>query len=532
MKPMTDIVLIRPPYIISEDSLSSHTGVPPLSLAYLASFLEQSKHSVAIIDAVGEALDTYTLITEFEDTKILAQGLTTAEILKRIPERTPYVGISCMFSNEWIYIRELINCIRRERPLTKIILGGEHPTVMFKEVFSDTPEVNIVVCGEGEETLAEILKGGDLHSILGIVYVNSAGVLTKNAPRKRMSKLDLIPWPSWDKIPVENYLSSGRGYGVQHTRSMPMIFSRGCPYSCTFCTNPQVWGTNWYSRSPGDVVLEIKHYIKKYQITHIDFFDPTAIVNKKIIIEFCQELIKENLSISWALPSGTRSEAIDAEVLGLMKKAGAMRVQYAPESGSEKTLVRIKKKVNLDHMCESIKECSRVGIFSRATILFGFPDQTRFEVFESLKFINKLAFIGLNDLSVFPFVPYCGSELYKRLEDDGTIDKLADEYGSKYLYYTLNVYNRTRRIKSHSQFIPQSFMQPLVIGSIMYFYALSFMLRPWRIVESAFRIMTKKPKTGFEQLISSIFKIHVMKKRAICIGPAISEQQINNKMVA
>ncbi len=512
---MVDVVLIRPPFIISEDSLSSHTGVPPLSLAYLASFVEQAGLSVKVVDALGEALDTYVQIAEFEDTKILAQGLSLEEIIARIHKDDRFVGISCMFSNEWIYIRELIKKIRRERPNTKIILGGEHPTVMMEEVFEDTPEVDIIVLGEGEEKLEEILRNDHLESIAGIAFKNSAGTIVRNGPRTRMKNLDKIPWPSWEKIPLENYLSTGRGYGVQHTRSMPMIFSRGCPYSCTFCTNPQVWGTSWYSRSPKDVVKEIKYYISRYQITHIDFFDPTAIVNKKIIVEFCEEMIKENLNISWALPSGTRSEALDHEVLSLMKRSGALRVQYAPESGSKETLTRIKKKVNLENMSRSIAECSRVGIFSRATILYGFPDQTLYEVFESLKYITKMACLGLNDLSVFPFVPYCGSELYAQLEKDGSIEKLSQKYGSKYLYYTLNVYNRTRRIKSYSQHIPDLLIQPLVIGSIGYFYFLSFLMRPIRIFESLFRIVKRTPLTGFEQLVSSLLRVHILKKRTV-----------------
>jgi len=98
-----------------------------------------------------------------------------------------------------------------------------------------------------------------------------------------------------------------------------------------------MWGIRWVSRNPRLVVDEIKFYIRRYNINHIDFNDLTTVINRAWIIEFCQLLISENLGITWSLSSGTRSEALDHEVLSYMKRAGIQRITYAPESGSNAT---------------------------------------------------------------------------------------------------------------------------------------------------------------------------------------------------
>ena len=105
-----------------------------------------------------------------------------------------------------------------------------------------------------------------------------------------------------------------------------------------------MWTTLWNVRDPEDVYNEMKLYVEKYQITNFDFYDLTAIVKKKWIVDFCNLLIKNNLNVIWQLPSGTRSEAIDGEVAPLLKQAGCRNLSYAPESGSPEILKLVKKK--------------------------------------------------------------------------------------------------------------------------------------------------------------------------------------------
>ena len=132
--------------------------------------------------------------------------------------------------------------------------------------------------------------------------------------------------------------------------------SRGCPYQCTFCSNPTMWTTRYIVRGIDDLIAEIKSYIERYDITALQFYDLTAITKKRWTIEFCERLMAEGIRIKWSLPSGTRSEALDAETLALLKKTGCNYLVYAPESGSPETLKAIKKRIELDRLTESVLE--------------------------------------------------------------------------------------------------------------------------------------------------------------------------------
>ena len=148
-----------------------------------------------------------------------------------------------------------------------------------------------------------------------------------------------------NSFPLENYFQEGHGFGVNLGRTMPIIASRGCPYQCTFCSNPQMWTTRYVLRNVDDVIEEVKHYIEKYDITAVQLYDLTAIVKKRWILEFLQKLIDNNINIQWDFPSGTRSEILDEDVLALLKKTGTSYLCYAPESGSTRMLKLIKKKM-------------------------------------------------------------------------------------------------------------------------------------------------------------------------------------------
>lgn len=105
--------------------------------------------------------------------------------------------------------------------------------------------------------------------------------------------------PAWDLIPVENYLSRGLNYHLQRGRTMPMLATRGCPYKCTFCSNPNMWGPTWLPRDPKLVVDEMELYIKKYGATNFIFSDLTAVIKKGVVVDFCREIIRRKLNVTW-----------------------------------------------------------------------------------------------------------------------------------------------------------------------------------------------------------------------------------------
>ena len=229
-----------------------------------------------------------------------------------------------------------------------IVLGGEHATAVPELCLEDAPALHACALGEGEETVVELLEAcvgrTALADVAGIVFRTPDGP-RRTAPRARIRDVDRIPAPRWDLTPIERYLDGGFSFGVDRGRTMPLLATRGCPYRCTFCSSPRMWTTRYTTRAPALVVDEIEDYVHRYRVENIDFYDLTAIVKRDWILEFCRLLDARGLRITWQLPSGTRSEALDEPVLRAMYRSGCRNVSYAPESGSERTLEAIKKKV-------------------------------------------------------------------------------------------------------------------------------------------------------------------------------------------
>lgn len=510
--PVKKIILIRPPTVFPRVAFNTSQGVPPIGLAYLSGSLRQSGYDVEIIDAFGE--DVYK-ISEIPDTPFVVNGITAREIVHRIPHDVALLGFSCMFSNEWVYHRVVINEVAKAFPDVPIIAGGEHITADYERVFKDCPEIFACALGEGEETLIDFFKvvsnNNDLNHVQGIVFKDASGKFVKTPPRKRIRNLDAIPWPDWSTVPLENYHANGLGMGTVRGRNMPMLLSRGCPFECTFCSNPTMWGRKWDAREPADVIKEIKHYITKFNIDHVEFYDLTAVIQKNWMMTFTDLLIREDLGISWAMPSGTRSEALDAEVLENIKLSNCIGITYAPESGSEETLVSIKKKVKLDNMLKSMREAVKAGLLVKSNIVIGFPGQTMREIRETYYLIIKMAWIGVHDVPVFPFVPYPGSELFRYLVQKKEINPDDSNY---HLFLAGNIYNEVSQMKSWSEHIKDSHLRLLSLGGIYLFYAVQFLIRPWRFLTTIKRLITSKPVTMFERVIDGIIGNYILGKKS------------------
>jgi anaerobic magnesium-protoporphyrin IX monomethyl ester cyclase len=512
---MAHVTLIRPPFVQPMDMINQTEGTPSLGLAYLLGSLKDHGHEVSAVDAFGEDVNRLATITNIDAKGILINGIGAEKIVSMIPKHTDVIGITCMFSNEWLYARYIINQIKLNFPCVPIIAGGEHITSESYRSMLYTPALTACALGEGEEIINDLVDalvaGKNLAEVQGIAYFDENGNYRKTERRLRIKEVDDIPLPSWEEIPIENYLAAGLGNGTLERRAMPMLASRGCPYTCTFCSSPSMWGIRWVSRNPRLVVDEIKFYIQRYNINHIDFNDLTTVINRAWIIEFCQLLISENLGITWSLSSGTRSEALDHEVLGYMKRAGIQRITYAPESGSNATLERVKKKVNLEKMTGSIRSSVKVGIYSRANFIFGLPDQTKFEAFESVAFATKLCFLGMYDIACMCFAPYPGSELFERLIREGGIktDHGYDEF------LINNLTTKVTGMKSWSKYIPSWSMPLWTIGTTIYFYSLQFILRPHRLFQLCYRLIKRNPTTMFETIVYGLFVSFFRRKKLV-----------------
>jgi len=412
------ICLLRPP-AVEAWRFSSATIGPPLGLAYLAGSLDAAGLRYSVVDAVALAPTTRRRYH-----KGYLVGLPLQEIPARIPDDARYLGISIVFTHEWPAVAYLISLIKDQRPDLTIICGGEHITSM-PEFSLATSEADVLVLGEGEETLVDLLNayasGGPLADIPGLVYRDADRIVT-NARRARRTDLDNIPWPAWQRFDFHAYSEHGFVGGMDVPDvSIPVLASRGCPYQCTFCSSPNMWTTRWNAREPKLVVDEIEHYMREYGARNFPFQDLTAIIKKDWIVEICHEIINRGLEIKWQLPTGTRSEVIDEEVARLLHRSGQIAMTYAPESGSERTRTYIKKKVKAENMLKSIGDCAKADLNIVSNVIIGFPHETDEFVAENIPFARQMKEAGCEDLAVVYYMALPGTEIFHSLFDAGKV---------------------------------------------------------------------------------------------------------------
>ncbi|MGE4056045.1 MAG: radical SAM protein [Vicinamibacterales bacterium] len=517
---MATVTILRPPLLVPTWS-DSGPLTPPVGPAYLAASLRQAGHQARIVDGLGE--NPFQVTSLFDGT-VMAIGLRSEEIVERIAPDTGLIGVSCMFSQDWPEIRRLIRMTRERFPGVPIVAGGEHIAATPQWTLLNTPEVDVCVVGEGEETIVELATAIDAKApfddIAGLMLRDGDGVRS-TGPRARIRNLDDIPWPAWDLVPIDKYLDNGLGYGVDRGRSMPMIATRGCPYQCTFCSNPEMWTTRWYARDPEQVLDEIQLYQDKYGATNFDFYDLTAIVKKAWILQFTRRILERKMVFTWQLPSGTRSEAIDDEVSQLLYASGCRNMSYAPESGSPEVLKRIKKVVKLDRLEASVVGAVRAGLNVKLNIIMGFPDEKREELNQTIQFLARMGFAGVHDMSISLFSPYPGSELYHELRKTGAIPELSDEY-----FLSLGAYKDFSQTASYSDGVGAKALNVYRILGFLVFYGAQYGVRPWRIVRVLMNLAQNKQESRLDKSIQDLARR--LRNRRQTEGPDIKQARAAN----
>lgn len=496
------IVIIRTPFVQPVKHLTSITAVPDIGTAYINGTLLSNGYDSIIVDGTGEGISNRTRL---KGTDLCITGITADEIVSKISDDVDYIGLQSMHSNRWFYDGHILKKVFKRFPNKKVFLGGEHVSACYEKILQQFPNIAACVVGEGEETVLELLDAFDrnnpLDHIEGIAFFKNGKVVV-TPKRKRKSNLTDLPRPSWRGVPIYKYLENHCGVNSLARKAIPMVATRGCPYSCTFCTVPNMWDSKWFARPPEDVVDEIKDYVKKFGINHIDFVDLTLVINKKWMHKLCDLLIEEKLDLTWAIPIGTRTENIDQELLHKMKAAGLQRVMYSADGGDEKTLDRIKKSLDMSHFNQIVKLTSQSGIVVKVALIFGFPGQTKKEVLNAFFLVNKLVWMGARDISCLSFVPYPKTELFEQLNLDYDYNSIKDN---------IRLNNDIPNMKSWSIHFGDLTLKFIIVFYTLYFYALQGVLYPHRVAGGFYRVfIKKKPMTNFE----SLFFLMLTKKKS------------------
>jgi anaerobic magnesium-protoporphyrin IX monomethyl ester cyclase len=388
-----NVTLVNPPY----PSGAPESIFIPLGISYLAAVLENNGYAVDVIDCQV----TKPTQRELEDKLIQLQpdvvGVTSATLTYK-----PAL--------------EIIKTAKEACPNCWTILGGPHVTVMHEQILSEQPEADIVVRGEGEQTmleLAHLLSKSNLtrarerlDEVAGITFRKN-GKIVHTPDRPFIQNLDELPYPAHKHFQLSKYRIFGKTY-------LPIITSRGCPFQCTFCLVSRMCGRRFRARSPKNVVDELEWLRDTYGADAFAFYDDTFTVDRKRAREICEEMKNRNVDLPW--DCRTRVDQVSKELLAKMRDANCQLVHFGVESGSQKILNAMKKGVTVEQNERAIMWAKEVGISVAISVVFGYPGETTDMLKQTLDFIEKTE---PDYVYVCVAVPYPGTELYNLVKDLG-----------------------------------------------------------------------------------------------------------------
>lgn len=404
------VQLINAPAGTGQDTSGFEFLYPPLGLLYLASYGRK---------AVGGWINF-----RFSDGLISGMESTLDEVRSFRPD---VVGISFTTSAaEGAY--EMIAKIKKISKDIFVVSGGPHPTALPEEVMTRS-EADVCVIGEGEAAFAEILSGMNPREIAGVTY-RDGGPFVRNPVRKPIEDLDSIPFPARDLIKDRSvykgyYLSKGKP-------EMTIVSSRGCPYQCVFCSNP-VWKAQrpyFRARSPENVVAELRELKERFGVREI--FDETDDFNisKTHAMKLSQAVAEANLGLHFKFQ--VRANTMDGELAENLKKMGAWLVFVGAESGNQRTLDGVKKRIRVEDIENCSRELSERGIKVYGLFMgFNVWEEGRKLCFEgvgesreTIRFAKSLLEKGYMHFMGFSLTnPFPASELFDICVRHGLIDR-------------------------------------------------------------------------------------------------------------
>lgn len=408
------VLLIRPPATIIK-SIEPKSLAVPLGLAYLGAVLEDN-YDVKILDAMAEGFEEELFLND----GMLRYGLSSDKMRDKIREFSPdVVGISCLFSVQFVNALDVCRIIKKIDENIITILGGSHPSALPQEVLKEK-EIDLVVMGEGEKTLEELLgainEGADFAKIDGIAYRVGEDIFV-NAKTKYIKDLDSLPFPARHLLPMDKYFEVNRPHGSTALRkpNTVVISSRGCPGRCVFCSIHTVWGKAFRARSAENVLMEIEHLIKRYGIKEVQFGDDNLILDKERAKKIFRGIISRKMNISWNAVGGVALWKLDEELIQLMKESGCYRLSLPIESGDQYVLDNIiRKPVDLNKVRPMIDIANKYHIKTDALFVIGLPGETKKQLQNTFKYVRNLP---VDNINFFFATPFPGTELLKICQD-------------------------------------------------------------------------------------------------------------------
>jgi anaerobic magnesium-protoporphyrin IX monomethyl ester cyclase len=394
---MSDITLVNTVF-------PSEVKVPPQGILYLTSALEDAGFDVDIRDYQLCGLD---------------DPWEPAALARFVERSAAVLGFSCM-SYALPLVIEAARLIKQRHPSKVIVLGGIGPSGAGEALLGYCPEIDIIVTGEGERTIVDLMRcirrGGDPKSVAGLICRDGQTPLT-TAPRPRIASMTEIAPPAYRRIDLSRY------------RLVDSQFGRGCPFKCSFCDIAPYWGRLNTHRPIEHYVDELERLVRTYGAQDVFIVDDTFVLSRKVIVQFCDDIVRRGLRFEWGCYA--RVDLMDEDLIERMAAAGCRKVFYGVESGSNGVLGEIVKETDVETITDVVARSVRHFPFVTASFVWGFPTETLDDLQQTVWLLLYLTSLGASP-QLNLVLPYSYSTLYHQNRDRIVFDP---RYSSQLQFY-------------------------------------------------------------------------------------------------
>ena len=385
-------------------------SVFPYGIGYITAALEKAGHKVTIFDQ--------------SDSRC-----TNKELYLFLKDEKPFDFVGLGFQAAYFHIvEEVARTIKDACPEVPFLLGGSAPSAS-PEYLLDKFNADYVLSGEADETIVSFTRAlaGEIafDDVAGLCW-RQDGEIKVTSRQEPPRNLDEIEFPAWDNFDMKAYTFPHRQAGVDgFVKAMGVMTSRGCPYTCKFCYRLEK-GCRW--RTVENCLEEIRVLMDRYDVNFIVFHDDLFMLNKRRVLEFCQGIEKSGLRFNWSCNG--RFNIADREQIRAMKKAGCVEISYGLESGDQKILDEMDKRITVEQILEVAAMTKEEGVLVAVPSMFGLPGESCESLAKTVDAIIS-ATSWHDKRTVRPMQPYPGCPYWFECIEQGLL-KDEDDFYSRY----------------------------------------------------------------------------------------------------
>ncbi len=300
-----------------------------------------------------------------------------------IGKKPDIISVYTMCNNYHIALF-LCKAIRTKNPNIITLLAGPHATMVAEETLSGFDSIDYIGLGEGEETIVPILNGifnNDVEGIVGLAYRDGEGKIIANWNRTDIADIENLEVIDFTKVGVE-------ADKIRELGSVDIEGGRGCPFRCAFCSTQKFWGNHFRVKSIPKIISEVEFYMEKLQIKDFNFQHDLFTFNKNYILEFCDEIIKRKMNITWKCSA--RIDTVDREMLLKMSESGCVGIFFGVETGSKTVQRAVNKNLKLEKVDQVLKGLIESNITAVFSFIYGFPTELGEDLNDTLTMIHRI----------------------------------------------------------------------------------------------------------------------------------------------